>query len=114
MDKTLAWAQVKVNWKCRRTGWGPEALKEMKDVSEKLAPVGGGKGPDPFAPLWANMVPIVVLYCIANRDSGPVIRGAGKGKWKGGLKGGVGDSDSSDSDAEIAPGKGKGKEKEKG
>ena len=39
LDKTLAWAQVKGNWKCRRTGWDPEALKEMKDVSEKLAPV---------------------------------------------------------------------------
>ena len=84
MDKTLAWGQMKGNWKCRRTGWGPEALKEMKDVSEKLAPGGGGKGPVPFAPLSANVVPSVVLRCIANPDSGPVISRAGKGKGKGG------------------------------
>ena len=120
LDKTLAWAQVKGNWKCRRTGWGPEALKEMKEVSGQLAPVGGGKGPVPFAPLSGNMVPIVVLFCIANPDSGPAIpgvgkgkgRGKGKGKGKGGVKGG-GDSDSSDSAPEIAVGKGKGKEKGK-
>ena len=62
----------------------------MKDVSEKLAPVGGGKGPVPFAPLSGNMVPIVVLYCTANPDSGPVIPGAGKGKGKGGGRGGGG------------------------
>ena len=90
MDKTLAGARVKGNWKCRRTGCGPEALKEMKDVSEKLALVGGGKGPVPFAPLSANMVPIVVLYCIANPDSGPVIPGTGERKGKGGVKGGGG------------------------
>ena len=39
------------------------------------------------------MVPIVVLFCITNRDSGPVIlglgKGKGKGKGKGGVKGGV-------------------------
>ena len=84
MDNTLAWAQVKGNWKCRRSGWGPEALKEMKEVSGQLAPVGGGKGPVPFAPLSGNMVPIVVLFYIANPDSGPVIPGVGKGKVKGG------------------------------
>ena len=84
LDLTVAWAQVKGNWKCRRIGWGPEALKEMKDVSKKLAPAGGGKGPVPFPPLSGNMVPIVVLYCIANLDSGPVIPRAGKGKGKGG------------------------------
>ena len=118
-DKTLAWAQVKGNWKCRRTGWGPEALKEMKQVSGQLAPAGGGKGPAPFAPLSGNMVPIVVLFCIANPDSGPAIPGVGKGKGKGkgegkgGVKGG-GDSDSSDSAPEIAVGKGKGKGKAKG
>ena len=83
MDQTVAWAQVKGNWKCRRTGWGPEALKEMKDVSEKLAPVGGGKGPVPFAPLSGNMVPIVVLYCMANPDSGPVIPGLGRVRGRG-------------------------------
>ena len=107
-------ALVKGNWKCRRTGWGPEALKEMKEVSGQLATVGGGKGPIPFAPLSGNMVPIVVLFCIANPYSCPVIPGAGKGKGKGkgkgGLKGG-GDSDSSDSAPEIALGKGKGKGK---
>ena len=115
LDKTLAWAQVKGNWKCRRTGWGPEALKEMKEVSGQFAPVGGGKGPVPFAPLSGNMVPIVVLFCIANPDSGPAIHGVGKGKGKGkgGVKGG-GDSDSSDSAPKIAVGKGKGKEKGKG
>ena len=55
LDKTVAWAQVKGNWKCRRTGWGPAALKEMKEVSGQLAPVGGGKGPVPFAPLSGNI-----------------------------------------------------------
>ena len=83
LDNTLAWAQVKGSWKCRRTGWGPAALKEMKEVSGQLAPVGGGKGPVPFAPLSGNMVPIVVLFCIANPDSGPAIPGVGKGKGKG-------------------------------
>ena len=50
MDKTVVWAQVKGNWKCRRIGCGPEALKEMKDVSEKLAAVwvGGGGGQRAF------------------------------------------------------------------
>ena len=118
MDKTLAWAQVKGNWKCRRTGWGAEALKEMTEVSGQLATVGGGKGPVPFAPFSGNMVPIVVLFCIANPDPGPVIPGVGKGKekgkGKGGVKGGGGDSDSSDCAPEIAVGKGKGKEKGKG
>ena len=75
---------MKGNWKCRRPGWGPEAVKELKDVSEKLAPVGGGKRPVPFAPLPGNMVPIVVLYCIANPDSGPVFPVAAKGKGRGG------------------------------
>ena len=42
LDTTLAWAQVKGNWKCRRTGWGPAALKKMKEASGQLAPVGGG------------------------------------------------------------------------
>ena len=83
LDNTLAWAQVKGSWKCRRTGWGPAALKEMKEVSGQLAPVGGGKGPVPFAPLSGNMVPIVVLFCIANPDSGPAIPVVGKGKGKG-------------------------------
>ena len=119
LDKTLAWAQVKGNWKCRRTRWGPQALKEMKEVSRRLAPVGGGKGPVPFAPLSGNMVPIVVLFCIANPDCGPAIPGVGKGKGKGNGKGkggveGGGDPDSSDSAAQIAVGKGKGKEKGKG
>ena len=109
MDKTPAWAQVKGNRKLRRTGWGPEALKDMKEVSGKLSPVGGGKGPVPFAPLSGNMVPIVVLYFIAHPSSGPIVPGAGKGKGKGGVKGGV-DSDSSDSAPEIAMGKGKGKQ----
>ena len=88
MGKTLARAQVKGNWKCRRTSWGPQVLKEMKEVSGQLAPVGGGKGPVPFAALSGNMVPIVVLFCIANPDSGPVIPGVGKGK-EGGEGGGV-------------------------
>ena len=91
LDKTLAWAQLKGNWKCRRIGWGPAALKEMKEVSGQLAPLGGGKGPVPFAPLSGNMVPIVVLFCIVNPDSGPTIPGVGKGKGKvkGKGKGGV-------------------------
>ena len=112
MDKTPAWAQVKGNRNCRRTGSGPEALKEMKEVTGQLVPVGGGKGPVPFAPLSGNMVPIVVLFSIATPDSGPVIPGVGKGKGKGKGKGG-GDSDSSDSAPEIAVGEGKGKEKGK-
>ena len=55
----------------------------MKEVSGQLAPVGGGKGPVPFAPLSGNMVPIVVLFCIANPYSGPAIPGVGKGKGNG-------------------------------
>ena len=50
MDKTLAWAQVKGNWKCRRNGLGPEALKEMKEVSGQLAPVWGGQRACPLCP----------------------------------------------------------------
>ena len=50
LDKTPAWAQVKGNWKCRRTGWGPEALKEMKEFSGQLAPVGGGQRACPLCP----------------------------------------------------------------
>ena len=62
--------------------WGRQ---EMKDVSKKLPPVGGrGKGPVPFARLTGNMVPLVVLYCIANPDSGLGIPKGGKGKAKGG------------------------------
>ena len=49
-DQTLAWAQVKGSWKCGSTCWGPEALKEMKQVSEKLAPVGGGRRACPLCP----------------------------------------------------------------
>ena len=88
LDKPLPRASVKGNWNGRRTGSGPTALKEMKEVSGQLAPVGGGKGLVPFARLFGNMVPIVVLFCIANRDSGRAIHGVGKGKGKGKGKGG--------------------------
>ena len=81
MDKTLAWAQVKGNWKCRRTGWGLEALKEIKEVSGQLAPVGGAKGLSPLPPCRAT-------WCLLwYYHFGPVIRGVGQGKGKGKGKG---------------------------
>ena len=115
MDQTLAWAEVKGNSKCRRTGWGLEALREMKDVSGKLARVGWGQRACPlcppsratWCPLWyftALRIMIVALLSL----------GRVRGRGRGGVKGGGGDSDSLDSDPEIAMGKGKEKEKGKG
>ena len=66
MDKTLAWAQVKGNCKCRRIGRGLEALKEMKDVSHKLVPVGAGaKGVFPLLPSRPTWCPL--WYFTASR-----------------------------------------------
>ena len=49
--------------------------KEFAKVPRQLLPMGG-KGPVPFAPLMANMVPPVMLHQIA-------IVGAGKGESEG-------------------------------
>ena len=86
LDKTLAWAKVKGNWKCRRTRGGPEALKEMKEVTRQLAPVGGGKGPVPppspatWCPLWyfvASRTLILALLSLV------WVRGKGRGRGRG-------------------------------
>ena len=87
LDKTLAWAQVKGSWKCRRTGWGPAALKEMKEVSGQLAPVGGAKGLSPLPPSPATWYPL--WYFFASRTltlallSLVWVRGKGRGRGRG-------------------------------
>ena len=39
LDKTLTWARVKGSWKCRRTGWGPAALKQGADSRAHFGPL---------------------------------------------------------------------------
>ena len=90
MDKTLAWAQVKGNWKCRRTGWGPKDLKAMKGVCEKWAPVGGSKGPVPFAPLWPTWCRLWYFAALRILIMAVLSLGRVRGRGRGGVKGGGG------------------------